>query len=336
MLKFATALRTCHLQLDKSQRICRFFSTCGQQSRDNGPSSGRQQQKFGSAIVRELPSSFVNALHQHYSDPVTAIPVDIDIARYQHRAYISALQRIIPNVVILPALEQYPDCCFVEDTVVAIGETALITRPGHSDRVGEVDSVKEALLRLASSSRVDAESSVREAMMIVKDMREMSESATCDGGDILYTGRHLFVGLSNRTNMASVPILKSVFRDMSDSIVVVPPVIQGEKVLHLKSAVTHLDERTLLVPTGQLGQQLLQAMNAHALGYKAYHLPDTLACNAVACNGHILAQDTPCRESKETLLKAAENCYMQLVYVKTSELAKKDAALTCCSVLLSI
>ena len=108
---------------------------------------------------------------------------------------------------------------FVEDTVVAVGDTALICSLGHASRRGEVDEMKEILLQLG---------------MNVVDMREANDSF-CDGGDVLYTGRHLFVGMSERTNEGGFRWLKQVFGETVE-VVAVPPVIQGKEVLHLKSA----------------------------------------------------------------------------------------------------
>ena len=238
-------------------------------------------------------------------------------ARRQHARYVTALRQVVP-VFSLPALEGHPDCCFVEDTVVAIQRRAVITRLGHASRRGEAESVRTVLEYLG---------------MEVLDMQR-TKTATCDGGDVLWSGRHLFVGLSNRTNAEGTQFLSQAFSDLAETIVV-PPVVQGDQVLHLKSAVTLIDDSTLVAPSGPAGDQVLQAMQANDLGYKAIRLPDVLACNLVSCNGWLLVQDTRCQESRETLEQAALDRGMQLIYVDTSELAKKDAALTCCSVLLS-
>lgn len=276
------------------------------------PSAKRPYHRL--AIAREIPDSFQDAVVEHAS--LDAEPLSMQRARQQHANYIAALRRVLP-VLSLPPLEAHPDCCFVEDTVVAVQNRAVITRMGHPSRRGEVDSIRSVLRQLG---------------MEVVDMREKSSTATCDGGDVLFSGRHLFVGLSNRTNEEGAQMLADAFGHLET--IVVPPTMQGGQVLHLKSAVTHVDENTLVAPTGGAGDRVLQAMQAEALGYKAMRLPDVLACNVVTCNGALLAQDTPCQESRQALETVAQERQMELVYVESSELAKKDAALTCCSVLL--
>ena len=282
------------------------------------------RQLYGLAIARDLPSCFEHAIAEHFPGPIedaTGIAPECHVvcmerAHQQHSNYVAALRHIIP-VLTLPALEDHPDCCFVEDAVVAINNQAVITRMGHLSRRGEADSVKIVLEQLG---------------MDVVDMRDGPLTATCDGGDVLFTGRHLFVGLSNRTNMEGAKILAEAFGNVET--IVVPPTVQGDKVLHLKSAVTHIDECTLVAPTGSAGDQILVDMQAEQLGYKAIRLPDTLACNLVSCNGRLLVQDSTCPVSRENLERAANERKMEMIYVDSSELAKKDAALTCCSVLL--
>lgn len=76
-------------------------------------------------------------------------------------------------------------------------------------------------------------------------------------------------------------------------------------------------------------------MSSKDRGYTAIRVPDILSCNAVTINDHVLAQDS-CDKSKEAIENACVERGFGLTFVDTTELAKKDAALTCCSVLLSL
>ena len=106
------------------------------------------------------------------------------------------------------------------------------------------------------------------------------------------------------------------------------------KHVNISASVTHIDEETLLAPTGPLGDQLL-GNTFTSRGYNAVRLPDILSCNAVTVNGHVLAQDK-CDLSKQRIEEACNERGLGFTFVDTTELAKKDAALTCCSVLLSL
>ncbi len=322
------------------------------------------------AITREIPDSFVDAISFHYDQQHHEqqqgggdVAVSLQKAREQHSNYINTLkQHIITTpekqgdgstgdknnkgggIINLPALESYPDCVFVEDTMVAIDDTSVVTRMGHEKRRGEVASMKNVLLDL-------------EGMRNVYDMNDNSTDGNdgtcyCDGGDVLYTGRHLFVGITNRTNENGYEYLKRVFSYHhklinEEKVIPIPMMMSsymnvGKKdsnrggVLHLKSAVTHIDEETVLLPEGQLGDVLQQIMKLSERGYKIIRLPDVLSCNAVVVNGHVLAQDSSCSVSKRRIEDACLERGLGVTFVDTSELAKKDAALTCCSVLLSV
>jgi dimethylargininase len=141
--------------------------------------------------------------------------------------------------------------------------------------------------------------------------------------------RHLFVGLSERTNFAAVEVLANAF-----DVETVSVPFDNSNALHLTSIVCHMDSNTLLAPTGVVGDQALEAMRYNELGYDAIRLPNMLACNVVAVNGGILAQDGGCQESKALLLSAAAERGLSMHFVDGSEIAKVDGALTCCSVLL--
>jgi dimethylargininase len=249
--------------------------------------------------------------------------------------------------------DNYPDCAFVEDTVIAIGQQALITRLGHVSRRGEGDAISKTLHQLGMDvldmnnyynvtdwiygrGKSEIIGSTDESTPVID-----GELATVDGGDVLFTERHIFVGLSDRTNVEGARFIRQYFS--SYDVIVVPkmPLDPNIKLthpwpLHLKSAVTHIDSYTLILPTGPYGDYLIEAMNTEEFDYKVYRIPDLLSCNVISCNGQVIVQDTPCKETQEILVEAVMNSDQDLIRVDTSELAKKDAALTCCSVLLEV
>lgn len=168
--------------------------------------------------------------------------------------------------------------------------------------------------------------------------------ATCDGGDVLYnSGRgDLFVGLSSRTNGAGVAFLRGAFTpSMGVRVIPVPllDILQGEgpSFLHLKSIVTHIDDRTLLLPRGGLGDEIFRLMDAERRGYTSVRVPDVASCNVVSVNGVVLAAPTECPETKLILEREiVEKRGMGIIYEDSSEFAKCDGALTCKSILLSL
>lgn len=283
------------------------------------------------ALTRDLPDSFCDAIVEHYDG--ASSNVSLATAKAQHADYVAAFREFGVPTLSLPAAPDLPDSVFVEDTAVVIrhnddndnhGTRAIILQPGHANRQPEVDQIRSMLQRLLPATTTSSDQKIWE-------MAAMDPDARCDGGDVLYTGRHLFVGVTERTNEEAVQVLETVF----DNVPLVPVVMPAHApVLHLKSAVTHLDETTLVAPTAPWANQLLRTMRATQLGYHVIRIPDVLACNVVVLPGGLLLQDTPCVESRQVLEQAAQARGLSYRWVDTSELAKKDAALTCCSLLL--
>lgn len=281
------------------------------------------------ALARALPSSFAQAVSQQQD------AVDMSLALQQHASYVQALRTLVP-VLELPALPDFPDSVFVEDTVVVVEQQAVVMNPGHVSRRGEVESVQQALQQLGVEIIADLR------LQTPPTAAAPTEIPYCDGGDVLYTGRHLFIGLSKRTNRAGALLLQQAFSGIQS--VILPPLVTAMTnnknhpllLLHLKSAVTLFSPDTLVLPTGPVGDALLQSLSVqYANFYSVVRVPDVLACNVVAINRVVLVQETSCFESKRVLEMAALERNVELIYINTSELAKKDAALTCCSVLLN-
>jgi len=286
---------------------------------------------YSTAIMREVPSTMAKALSM--SSPVK--PISVPNAKSQHEKYLTVMERmVLPETVLLAADDHHPDCVFVEDTAVVIDDRAVICRIGADSRRGEVDAIKESLLGLG---------------LKVQDMRNDTENATCDGGDVLYPvsyrwsdsdgmttkmgGKYLFVGISSRTNYNGADYLQSAFPNVE-----VIPIEMREtnwQALHLKSIVTHIDEETLVMPKGKEWDYICDLMDVEGRGLEVVRLPDMAACNVVSANGHVLAQSDICNESKEILKREVEqNRGQTLIYVEASEFAKCDGALTCKSILI--
>jgi dimethylargininase len=154
-------------------------------------------------------------------------PFDLDRAVAQHRAYADLLRSLGLETVELPADPAFPDCCFVEDVAVVLDEVALLAMPGAASRRGEIPAVEQALGRFRPIERTPL-------------------PATLEGGDVLRVGRRLFVGRSRRTNEAGIARLAAVAEPLGYR--VLPVTVTGG--LHLKSAVTALDDERILANPG--------------------------------------------------------------------------------------
>lgn len=185
----------------------------------------------GVALVREPGVRLAEGIVTH----IPRVAVDVALAREQHAAYRAALEAAGWRVREVPVAPECPDSVFVEDTVVVIGDLAVLTRPGAPERCAEVAGTREALDGLGL--RVAA----------------ITEPGTLDGGDVLQVGDRIYVGRGGRSNDAGIAQLAALAGTRGRTVV---PVALGG-VLHLKSAVTALPDGSLiglphLVDTGAL------------------------------------------------------------------------------------
>jgi dimethylargininase len=169
------------------------------------------------ALVRRPSSRLDEGIVTH----IERTPVDVDLARRQHTAYVDALASCGWDPRMVPPAEDCPDSVFIEDTVVVCEDLAVITRSGASRRRPEVEAVAEAVRALGLR------------------LERITEPGTLDGGDVLQIGRKAYVGVGGRTNAEGIRQLRGF---LGRTVVAVPVV----KVLHLKSAVTALPDGTVV------------------------------------------------------------------------------------------
>ena len=227
--------------------------------------------------------------------------IDVALARRQHAAYCRALESLGCEVIELPALPDYPDSVFVEDVALVFDEVAIATRPGAESRRGEGDAVHEVLGSLRPLLRIEA-------------------PGTLDGGDVLCIGKRVFVGISRRSNevgRVQLGELLSAYGYTVEGVAI-------RECLHLKSAVTQVDEDTLLVNPSWL---------ADRSPFPSYRMievdPDEEhAANAVRIGDAILYPD--CFPKTLARLRKEE---INVTTVDVSELQKAEGAVTCCSLL---
>jgi len=225
-------------------------------------------------------------------------PIDLAKAHAQHAAYNEALRRAGCEVMQLPAEPAYPDSVFVEDTAIVLDEVAVITRPGAATRRGETDSIARAL-------------------RAHRPLLALEAPATLDGGDVMRVGRTLYVGESARSNREGVAQLRALLAPYGHAVETIP--IAG--CLHLKSAVTPVDDGVLLVQPEWLDVAQLDGFTLIEVDPSEPH-----AANALRIGDAVVYPD--CFPRTLAKLVAAG---IEVITVDVSELQKAEGAVTCCS-----
>jgi dimethylargininase len=214
---------------------------------------------------------------------------------------VDALKRLGCDVLELLAEADLPDSVFVEDAAFILPETAVITRPGADSRKPETESIAQAL-----SPHIK--------------LVYIHEPATLDGGDVLVVGKRIFIGLSTRSNDEAISQLKDLLGRYGYSITGVPM----HDCLHLKSAVTRVDDRTLLINKNWADAELFADYELIEVDPSEPH-----AANCLPVGESIIFPTS----FPKTRAKLEAKGY-KIVGVEVDELAKAEGAVTCCSLIM--
>lgn len=251
------------------------------------------------AIVRPPAASYVRALTASASPP----PVDLELARSQHRTFCQALADLGAEVLSLPADTAHPDSVFVQDTAVIVAGQVVIGRPAAPARRGEDAPVAGLLAHLGLPT-------VR-----------IQPPGTLEGGDVLVTERGVFVGQSGRTNAEGIVQLRRVLAPLGVDVIAIP--VEG--MLHLLSGVTRLGEGLLLAADPL-------ADHPAFAGFQVIRVPaeEAYAANCLAIGEGVIV---PVGYPKTAAAIRAQGFTVRQVDV--SEFAKRDGGVTCLALVVS-
>ncbi len=217
----------------------------------------------------------------------------------EQAAYIAALEAAGVAVELLPALEDFPDSIFVEDTSLVFEDAAIVLRPGALSRRGEAAAIAPVLARR------------------FERVLRLNEGSV-DGGDVLSATGKVFIGQSARTDADGARALCGLLAEIG---------LRGQVaatpagVLHFKSDCSLLNEETILA-TGRL------ACAGLFEGFRLVLTPEGEegAANAVRVNDRVLMSDAFPRTAE--LIDALG---FKVATLATREIAKIDAGLSCMS-----
>ena len=225
-----------------------------------------------------------------------------DAARFraEHENYVSALERAGLQVMVLDALDAYPDSVFIEDDALYLPEGVFELRPGAPSRTAE-------------SGILSAELSA-----FGHDVHPNHSDGFIDGGDVLVTDSALLVGLSKRTDRAGFDWLRSMLEPNGYEVLAVET--PGE-VLHFKSDCCVLGSQTILATSRLSGTEAFR-------GFRILEVPagEEAAANSIRVNDTVLIPEGFPATAE---LLAREDYRLETVPV--SQAALLDGGLSCMS-----
>ncbi|NDV22989.1 dimethylarginine dimethylaminohydrolase family protein [Desulfovibrio sp. JC022] len=254
---------------------------------------------FSKAIVRTPAKS----LGQGLTEAGLGCP-DMELTLTQHKGYIEYFKQAGINVTVLPAVEEFPDSVFVEDTAVMIPHgndtAAFLTCPGAESRRGEVDEIEAAI-----ANQTDA---------IIR----MEGNGLMEGGDVLLMGKTFYVGIDSRTNAQGCEQFAKAAAKFGYKTVPVP---FDNGMPHLKTELSALDEETLIMSARF-------AQREEFAGFKKIVVPqgEEYCSNCLHLGKKLLVpQGFP--QTAELLDKNG----FKADFIDMSEFRKMDGGLTCLS-----
>lgn len=254
---------------------------------------------FQHALMRKPPQSMTKGITTQKQS------VALPLAQEQHQAYVNMLQKLNVQATVVPPDERFPDCHFVEDTAIVHKGVAIMTQPGAMERRDEGLSLRTYLANTLQ----------------VMELTPTNSTATIDGGDVLFMGNEVLIGISHRTNLTGAKALASALTSIDTSLRC--HFIEFSGVLHLKSGFTALNKELLL------GNPLIKLKTPLNFADIAY-LPEeqAYAANALVINGAAL-YFAECHEARDLIAKAN----LQPIAMELSEFKKMDGSFTCLSLL---
>ncbi len=249
------------------------------------------------AITRKISPRFNECEITH----IERVPIDLETARAQHAQYVQALQTLGCQVIELEEEPALPDSVFVEDTAFILNECAVITRPGANSRKPEVESIAQVLSAYLPLIRI-------------------TDPASVDGGDVLVMGKNIYVGMSTRSNQSALGQLQIALDQYGYKIFGA----QMRGCLHLKTAITKVDDETVLINPNWVDVSHFKQFNWIEVDAR-----EPFAANCLPVGGKIIYPEA-FPATREKLEKAGHAVHP----ITVDELAKAEGAVTCCSLIL--
>lgn len=249
---------------------------------------------FKTALVRKPCPNMVEGITEaNLGKP------DYHKALLQHARYVDVLRQLGLKVEILEPDNRFPDSVFIEDVAVCTPHCAIITRPGAPSRQDEVSTIRDSIYSF------------------YENVEQIKEPGTLDGGDVMMTGSHFYIGLSDRTNKTGANQLINILKRYNLSGTAVP----FAEVLHLKTGVSYLEDNNLLVNGKLVKKEEFRNFNKILVPPE-----EAYAANCVWINGSVIIP-----AGYPVTQKNIEESGYQTISLEMSEFEKLDGGLSCLS-----
>ncbi|XP_050052051.1 N(G),N(G)-dimethylarginine dimethylaminohydrolase 1 [Dermacentor andersoni] len=217
--------------------------------------------RYTHAVVCRVPNSIKECSSGLIGD------INVELARKEHEEFCKTLRSLDLDVIELQADESTPDCAFVDDTAIICNGAALICRPANGERQKELDIIRATIKKELGIAVME----IRDPMAIIQ------------GGNVLFTGREFFVGISAWTNEAGARALAAAFPEYPVTPVKLP------KRNHLKALLSMAGPDVICLSDSPEAQAVKRQVEREAtFQYQTVTLPEERAAGCLYINGRLL------------------------------------------------
>ncbi len=249
---------------------------------------------FDKAFVRKPGHSLTEGLSENQLGKPDYIK-----ALQQHQEYKNALMQCGLKIIELEPDEQFPDSVFIEDTAVITHKMAVLSNPAPSARKDEVIRISEELKKHW------------------KVLERIKEPGKLEGGDVMQTGSHFYVGISERTNQEGF----NQFSHFAGIYGYTTSAIELKDLLHLKTGINYLGNNFLLMQEGFSSENIFDSFHIIRVSKK-----EAYAANSLRINEYVIVPEG----YPKTRLKI-EQAGFKTIALDVSEFKKLDGGLSCLS-----
>lgn len=249
---------------------------------------------YKNAIVRSPAPSIINGLTSaNLGKP------DFEKACEQHSLYVDILERMGLIVEVLPGNDLFPDSTFIEDVALCTDKCVVITSPGAISRRGETDNMHNVLSKYYDN------------------IESITLPGTVEAGDIMMTGNHFYIGISERTNNDGADQMLKILEKYG----MTGSKVHLKKMLHLKSGVSYLENKTMLVCGEFVNNEAFKQFNRIVVDSE-----ESYAANSLWINGKVIVP-----EGFPKTREKIEMAGFETLTLDVSEFRKVDGGLSCLS-----
>ena len=254
--------------------------------------------EFKNAIVRKPCKAMIEGISTGMFSEEAPIYED---SLKQHAEYVKTLEDLGLDVLVLEALEEYPDSCFVEDPAVVMKECAIVTNSTRESRNGEKHEIIEPLKKFYNEDQIFY----------------IEAPGTMEGGDIMLVDKHFYIGQSERTNAEGARQFDEIVKKFGYTTSTVE-VTEG---LHLKDFAIYLENNNMLVSEKMNEVEDFQKFNRYVV-----EKDELYAINSLYINGTVMVP-----KGFPKTLEYIKSLGYPVKVVDTDEFKKIDGSLTCLS-----